>query len=219
MKVIVMGCGRVGEQVSLIMANEGHEVSVIDYDADALDRLGENFKGQKVKGVGFDKDVLIEAGIEDADAFAATSSSDTANIIAARIARNVYRVPRVVARLFDPRKAEIYQRLGLMTISSTTWGAERIHELLIHTALDPVYSFGNGEVHLLDMETPPRLVGRQVKNLSIASEISVVAITRQGEAFIPLFGTELRARDRLHLVVLASAIDRLEELLGLAEGG
>ena len=219
MKVIVMGCGRVGEQVSLIMANEGHEVSVIDYDADALDRLGENFKGQKVKGVGFDKDVLIEAGIEDADAFAATSSSDTANIIAARIARNVYRVPRVVARLFDPRKAEIYQRLGLMTISSTTWGAERIHELLIHTALDPVHSFGNGEVHLLDMETPPRLIGRQVKNLSIASEISVVAITRQGEAFIPLFGTELRAQDRLHLVVLASAIDRLEELLGLAEGG
>lgn len=219
MKVIVMGCGRVGEQVSLIMANEGHQVVVIDYDADALERLGPGFRGRKVKGVGFDKDVLIEAGIEDADAFAATSSSDTANIIAARIARNIYHVPRVVARLFDPRKAEIYQRLGLMTISSTTWGAERIHELLIHTALDPVHSFGNGEVHLLEIETPPHLVGRMVKNLSIAGEISVSAITRQGIAFIPLLGTELRAQDRLHLVVLASAMDRLEELLGLAEGG
>jgi trk system potassium uptake protein len=164
MKVIIMGCGRVGEQVSQIMASEGHEVVVIDYDAEALARLGPGFKGRRVKGVGFDKDILIEAGIEDADAFAATSSSDTANIIAARIARNFFHVPRVVARLYDPRKAEIYQRLGLMTISSTTWGAERIHELLIHTALDPVHSFGNGEVHLLDIETPPRLVGRMVKN-------------------------------------------------------
>ena len=105
MKVIIMGCGRVGEQVSLLMANEGHDVTVIDFDEVALARLGTNFKGRRIKGVGFDRDVLIEAGIEDADAFAATSSSDTANIIAARIARNVFYVPRVIARLYDPRKA------------------------------------------------------------------------------------------------------------------
>jgi trk system potassium uptake protein len=219
MKVIIMGCGRVGEQVSQLMAEEGHDVVVIDYDAEALARLGPHFKGRRVKGVGFDRDVLLEAGIENADAFAATSSSDTANIVAARIARNVFFVPRVIARLYDPRKAEIYQRLGLTTISSTTWGAERIHELMIHSALDPVRSFGNADIHLLEIETPPHLVGRMVKNLIIAGEINVVAITRQGKAFIPLSGTELRTGDLLHIIVLASSISRLEELLGLFEGG
>jgi trk system potassium uptake protein len=219
MKVIIMGCGRVGEQVSLLMANEGHDVVVIDYDAEALARLGFNFKGQRIKGVGFDRDVLIQAGIEEAGAFAATSSSDTANIVAARIARNVFHVPRVIARLFDPRKAEIYQRLGLMTISSTTWGAERIHELIMHTDLDPQRTFGNGEVHLLEIETPFQLVGRYVKNINISGEINVAAITRQGEAFIPISGTELQRGDMLHLVVLASAVDRLEEFFGFAEGG
>jgi trk system potassium uptake protein len=219
MKVIIMGCGRVGVQVSQLMDDEGHEVAVIDYDPDALAHLGSNFKGQRVKGVGFDREVLIEAGIEDADAFAATSSSDTANIIAARIARNVFLVPRVIARLYDPRKAEIYQRLGLTTISSTTWGAKRIHELMIHSELDPVYSFGNGDVHLLEIETPIHLVGRLIKNLTIAGEIQVAAVTRQGQAFIPLSGTELRMGDMLHIAVLASSINRLEELLGLSEGG
>jgi trk system potassium uptake protein len=219
MKVIIMGCGRVGEQVSRLMASEGHDVAVIDYDVEALARLGPNFKGQQVKGIGFDRDVLIEAGIEHADAFAATSSSDTANIVAARIARNVFYVPRVIARLYDPRKAEIYQRLGLTTISSTTWGAERIHELMTHTDLDPVRSFGSGDVHLLEIETPANLIGRMVKHLNIAGEISVAAITREGRAFIPMSGTEMRTGDLLHVVVLASAMVRLEELLGLSEGG
>lgn len=119
MKVIIMGCGRVGEQLANLMSAEGHQVTVIDYEQDALNRLGQNFPGQLIKGVGFDHDVLLNAGIETADAFAATSSSDNANILAARIARNIYHVPRVVARLYDPRRAEIYQRLGLRTISST----------------------------------------------------------------------------------------------------
>lgn len=214
MKVIIMGCGRVGEQVSMLMSEEGHEVVVIDQDGEALARLGPGFRGKRVKGIGFDRDILLSAGIEQADAFAATSASDTANIIAARIARNVFHVPRVVARLFDPRKAEIYRRLGLMTISSTTWGAERIHELIMHSELDPVRSFGNGDVHLLEIEAPYHLVGRMVRDLIIAGEISVVAITRQGRAFLPMLGTELRAGDLLHLVVLASAMHRLEDLLG-----
>lgn len=219
MKVIIMGCGRVGEQVSLLMASEGHDVVVIDYDGEALARLGPNFKGKRIRGVGFDRDVLIQAGIEEAGAFAATSSSDTANIVAARIARNVFHVPRVIARLFDPRKAEIYRRLGLTTISSTTWGAERIHELIMHSELDPLRTFGNGDVHLLEIETPLRLEGRSVKDITISGEITVVAITRQGQAFIPITGSELKRGDLLHLVILASSIHRLEELLGYTEGG
>ena len=219
MKVIIMGCGRVGEQLARLMSEGGHEIAVIDYDSSALARLGDNFRGKKVKGVGFDKDVLVEAGIEQADAFAATSASDNANVVAARIARNIFLVPKVVARLYDPRRAEIYQRLGLLTISSTTWGAERIRELLTHSALDPILTFGSGEVCLLTVETPPMLVGRMVKHLSIPGEIQVIAITRQGQAFLPLFGTEFQPGDIIHLVILAASMDRFKDFLGLDAGG
>jgi len=218
MKVIIMGCGRVGEQVARILSDEGHAVTVVDYDANALARLGPQFTGQKVKGIGFDRRVLIAAGIEQADAFAAASSSDNVNIVAARLARNVFHVPKVVARLYDPRRAEIYRRLGLVTISSTSWGARRIHELLTHANLDPVMTFGNGEVVLIGIEAPPRLVSRRVNNLTVPGEVNVTAITRQGKAFLPTLGTEFRAGDLVHLAVLASAMERLEDLLGLSEG-
>jgi trk system potassium uptake protein TrkA len=217
MKVILMGCGRVGEQLAWLMVGEGHEVSVIDSDADALARLGPDFKGRRVKGIGFDRSILVEAGIEQADAFAATSSSDNANIVAARIARNVFAVPRVVARLYDPRRAEIYRRLGLLTISSTTWGAERIRELIMHADLDPVATIGNGEVCLVAVETPPHLVGRMVKNLNVPGEISVSTITRQGQAYIPISGAEFQEGDVIHITVLASAMDRLKSLLGMSD--
>ena len=216
MKAIIMGCGRVGEQVSRILDAEGHAVTVIDYSGDALARLGPDFKGRKVRGLGFDRNVLLEAGIEQADAFATTSSSDNANIVAARIARNVFQVPRVLARLYDPRRAEIYQRLGLLTISSTTWGAQRIYELLTHDNLDPVMSFGSGEVKLLCLEVPPQLEGRMVKHVTVSGEVNVVAITREGVALFPLLGTEFRKGDLIYLSVLASAMNRVESLLGLA---
>lgn len=219
MKVIVMGCGRVGETVSRLMDAEGHQVTVIDRDAVALDRLSPPFRGRTVRGVGFDRQVLIEAGIEHADAFAATSSSDNVNIVAARIARNIFRVPRVVARLYDPRRAEIYRRLGLLTISSTVWGAERIRELILHAELDPALSFGHGEVCVVNLDASAQLVGKMVKSLSVPGEISVAAITRQGNAFIPLSGTEFQDGDQIHLLVLASAMDRFKALLGLSEGG
>ena len=219
MKVIVMGCGRVGEQISRLMAADGHAVAVVDEDPAALARLGPDFRGQKVLGLGFDRRVLLEAGIEQAEAFAATSSSDNANIVAARLARNVFHVPKVVARLYDPQRAEIYRRLGLVTISSTTWGAERIHELLTHGDLDPVHAFGNGEVCLLSVDTPVHLIGRTVANLDVPGEIVVPAMTRAGRALIPTLGTQFRDGDVLHLVVLASAMERLEALLDWSSSG
>lgn len=218
MKVVIMGCGRVGEQVALLMAGEGHDVTIIDYDASALEKLGDRFKGRKVVGVGFDKNVLIEAGIRQAEAFAATSSSDNANIVAARIARNMFHVPRVVARLYDPQRAEIYRRLGMMTISSTDWGAERIRELLTHTDLDVVMSFGNGEVCLVEVDLPLLLIGRTVKDVTVSGEITVASITRDGAALMPMLGSIFREGDIIHLVVLASAMERLKSLLGIGDG-
>jgi len=219
MKVIIIGCGRVGEQLARLLVDEGHHVAVIDYDARALARLGPNFKGQRITGVGFDRDVLIKAGIEQADAFAAASSSDNANIVAARIAHNIFHVPRVVARLYDPQRAEIYRRLGMLTISSTTWGAERLRELLTSAELDPIISFGSGEVSLVNIDIPPHLVGRMVKDLTVSSEINIVAITRQGAAFIPTLGSQFKEGDVVHVAIQASALGRFKTLLGLLEGG
>ncbi len=215
MKVIVMGCGRIGSQVSQLLSDQGHEVTIIDHDDNSDGRLGSNFKGRIIKGLGFDRNILIQAGIEQVEAFAAASQSDNANIVAARIARNIFHVPRVVARLYDPRRAEIYQRLGLTTISSTNWGAERIFQVLTHSDIDVWNTFGNGEVALVHVELSPQLTGRNVMQLSIPGEIMVVSITRNDHAFIPATGAEFHEGDLVHLVVLSSAMNRLEELLGM----
>jgi trk system potassium uptake protein TrkA len=190
-------------------------VTVIDHDANSDGRLGPEFRGRVIKGVGFDRDVLLQAGIENAEAFVAASSSDNANIVAARIARNIYHVPRVVARLYDPRQAEIYKRLGLTTISSTTWGAERIRQILTHTDLDVWDSFGRGEVSIVSIDASQSLIGRTVMQLNIPGEVLVIAITRDDHAILPVSGTEFMDGDLIHFAVAATAMTRLEGLLGL----
>jgi trk system potassium uptake protein TrkA len=215
MKIIVMGCGRVGSQVSQLLVRQGHAVTVIDHDTNALARLGTEFKGRVVRGLGFDKNVLLEAGIETAEGFVAASSSDNANIVAARIARMIFRVPKVVARLYDPVRAEVYQRLGLTTISSTSWGAERIVEVVTHTDLDVLHVFQDGGTRMVRVEVPPRLNGFRVAQMNIPGELAVTAITRDDHTFIPVSGTEFREGDVIYLTVISSAMDRLEELLGM----
>lgn len=215
MKIIVMGCGRVGGQASMLLAKLGHTVTVIDHDANALARLGPDFKGRVVRGLGFDRNVLLEAGIQTAEAFVAASSSDNANIVAARIARNFFSVPRVVARLYDPLRAEIYQRLGLTTISTTGWGAERIVEVVTHTDMDVVPIFRDGGTALVRMELPPHLAGHSVKELNIPSEVMVAAITRNEHTFIPVFGTDFREGDLAYILVAPAAMPRLEDMLGM----
>lgn len=215
MKTIIMGYGRIGAQVGKLLIEQNHDVTIIDHDADADGRLGPNFKGRIIRGLGFDHNVLIQAGIEEAEAFVAASHSDNANIVSARIARNIFHVPRVVARLFDPLRAEIYQRLGLTTISPNNWGAERILQVLTHSELDVWDTFGRGEVSLVHLEVPPLLIGRTVNQLNVSGEVLVASITRNEQAFIPIIGTVFQEGDLLNLVVLSSAMIRLEEMLGL----
>jgi len=215
MKIIVMGCGRVGLQVSQLLVRQGHEVTVIDHDANALARLGKEFKGRVVRGLGFDRNVLLEAGVESAEGFVASSSSDNANIVAARIARHIFRVPRVVARLYDPVRAEVYQRLGLTTISSTVWGAERIVEVVTHAELDVLNVFSDGGATMVRVEAPARLNGYRVVQMNIPGEVAVVALTRNDRTFIPASGAEFREGDVIYLAVIPSAMDRLEEMLGI----
>jgi len=215
MNIIIMGCGRVGSQVSQLLVRQGHAVTVIDHDENALARLGPDFKGNVVRGLGFDRNVLQRAGVETAEGFVSASASDNANIVAARIARNIFRVPRVVARLYDPVRAEIYQRLGLTTISSTAWGAERIVEVVTHNDLDVLHVFQDGGTTMVRVEAPARLHGHRVAQMNIPGEVSVTAISRNDHTFIPVSGTEFQEGDVIYLAVIPTAMVRLEELLGL----
>jgi trk system potassium uptake protein TrkA len=215
MKIIIMGCGRVGSQASWLLLSQGHDVTVIDHDANALAKLGTDFKGKVLRGLGFDQNTLLEAGIEQAEGFVAASSSDNANIVAARIARNIFHVPRVVARLYDPLRAEVYQRLGLTTISTSSWGAERIVEVITHTDLDVLPIFRDGGTTLVRVEIPSRLSGHHVNQMNIPGEVLVIAVTRDKQTFIPVSGTEFHEGDILHIAIIPSAMIRLEGMLGI----
>ena len=212
--ILIVGCGRVGAGLANALIERGHSVTVVDKDALAFEKLGEKFKGQAILGVGFDRDVLLKAGIQQADGLAAVTASDEANVVVARIARDIFHVPKVVARLFDVRQAEIYRRLGLQTITPTSWGINRIADLLLYSPLETVSSIGSGEVEIMEAELPRLLVGKTVRELTVPSEIHVVSVTRENKTFLPTLGTIFREGDLLHLAVLATSTDRLKEFLG-----
>ena len=214
MKFLIIGCGRVGAGLAKILAGGGHAVAVVDKDPSAFDKLGDKFKGQTYTGIGFDREVLQSAGIERADGLAAVTASDEANVVAARIARDIFRVPRVVARLYDVRRAEIYKRLGLQTIAPTAWGINRIADLLLYSPLEVICTIGSGDVELVEVEMPPMLAGKTVRDLTVSGEIHVVAITRATKTMLPTLGTVFKEGDLLHLAVLASSSNRLNEMLG-----
>jgi trk system potassium uptake protein TrkA len=197
------------------LATNGHNVTLVDKDPLAFEKLGEKFRGQRIVGVGFDRQALVSAGIERADGLAAVTASDEANVVVARIARDIFHVPRVVARLYDVRQAEIYKRLGLQTIAPTIWGIQRISDLLLYSPLETTCAIGSGDVEVVEVELPLLLVGKTVRDLTVASEIHVVSITRANKTFLPTLGTIFRAGDTLHLAVLNTSASRLREMLGL----
>lgn len=214
MKIIIAGCGRMGSELAGRLS-EAHEITVIDRDPRALTRLGPGFRGRTVEGVSFDRDVLLAAGVESSDALAAVTSGDNANIVTARVARTVFRVPSVVARVCDPRRAKIYRRLGLPTVSTTAWGVARMTQLLAHRELNVIRSLGEGEVELVEQEVPAHWVGRPASQVSVAGEIEVTALLRRGTARLPAAGTLFERGDRAVITVLSAARTRLEHLLGL----
>ncbi len=215
MKIIVVGCGRNGSGLAAALSKSGHSVTVIDSDAAAFEQLGKDFHGRTVEGVGFDRDILQKAGIDRTDALAAFTTSDESNAVIARMAREIYRVPKVVARLYDRRKAEIYKRLGIQTLSSTTWGIKRAADLLSYSPLDSVFSFGNGDVEMVRIEVPSMIAGRRVQDLTVPGDIHVVAIERGNRTILPAAGTVFQRGDLLYIAVTIGAGGQLKKLLGL----
>src|SRR5512139_38259 len=167
MKIMIIGCGRQGAELTKTLSLNGCEVTVVDNYQTTFERLGSSFGGRVILGNGVDHDVLVHGGIEEADGMAAVTASDEINIVTARLARQVFRVPRVVARVHDPLKAEIYQRLGLMTVTPAMLGTQRFRELLTFSHLEPTKRLGDGEVSLIEIDAPPSLAGRAVRELMI----------------------------------------------------
>lgn len=213
MRIIILGCGRLGSELANSLWLDGHDISVIDQDPESFSRLATTFTGKKVTGHAMDQDILKEAGIEEADAFVAVTGDDNQNIISARIAREIYYVPRVVSRIYDPIRASIYERLGVSTVSTTIWAVSKIEDLLFHRALDVQLSFGNGEVELVRVAIPVGLFGRRVETVTIPGELQVAVITRRGRSFIPTLGTVFEEGDVARVIVARAAVSRLEEYI------
>jgi len=213
MRVVVAGCGRVGSGLAATLAERGEVVSVIDKDPRAFERLADDFGGQTVEGIAFDRDVLEQAGVARADALVAVTGGDNSNVVAARIARETYKVPRVVARIHDPRRAAIYEELGVVTVATVGWTLGKIRDYLEHLPLKDEASFGRGEVALLRLELPQHLVDRTVAQLEGGGGIRVAGITRRGGAFVPDAATVLAEGDVIRVAVDRDARQRLDALL------
>jgi trk system potassium uptake protein TrkA len=198
--VVVMGCGRVGSTIAHSLENLGHSVAVVDQDAGAFRRLGPDFRGRQVQGVGFDRDTLIEAGIEDAAAFAAVSSGDNSNIISARVARETFGVENVVARIYDPKRAEVYARLGIPTVATVRWTADEMLRRLLAEGAHSVWSDPSGHIVLAEMHYDPSWTGHSVGKIEELIGVRVAFVTRYGDAVLVTPTTALQDGDLLHVL-------------------
>ena len=209
MHIVIMGCGRVGSTLAHILEDRGNSVAVVDRDPEAFRRLRPAFKGERVTGVGFDREVLARAGIERADGFAAVSSGDNSNIIAARVARETFNVRNVAARIYDPRRAEVYERLGIPTVATVRWTADQMLRKLLPEGSEPLWRDATGKVVLTQVAVGTSWIGEPVKVLEASAGTRVAYIDRLGAPIVPQQGTVLQEGDVVHVIAKESELDRV----------
>jgi trk system potassium uptake protein TrkA len=219
--IVIMGCGRVGSALAQTLEQQGHTVAVVDQDPTSFRRLGSGFAGRRVTGVGFDQDTLREAGIEEAGAFAAVSSGDNSNIIAARVAREMFGIENVAARIYDPRRAEVYQRLGIPTVATVRWTADQMLRRLLPSGSEPLWRDPTGGVQLAEVHMSPAWVGHRVSQLQEETGVRVAFLTRLGEAMLPTSQTVLQEGDLVHVMMRTDDVSKVEATFaeGPEEGG
>jgi trk system potassium uptake protein TrkA len=218
MRAIIMGCGRVGSELSNALA-EDHDVAIIDKNPEAFHAYPPGDKARQIVGLGFDRDVLEDAGIKDADAFVAVSSGDNSNIVSARVSLEYYHVPKVIARIYDSRRAEIYERLNIPTVATTRWGVKQIQLMLFHDREEIRETLGGGDLLRLRVPVPAHLAGKPVSSLEVEGKVRVAGISRGGGGFIPAASSTLQANDYLILMIAKEGLDLVDELLGADEHG
>jgi trk system potassium uptake protein TrkA len=213
MHVVIVGCGRVGAQLANVLSAERHEVVVIDTNPQSFRRLSREFSGRMLTGVGFDREILQKADIEGAQALAATTDSDNVNLVSAVTAKEVFRVPHVVARVYDPQVAEIYRREGIPTVTPTSWAASTMKTMITTPRLTGVATLGSGEVEFVALEVPQAFAGRLLRELVLPGESVAAAVVRRGQAMVATPETPLEVEDQVYLTVLVGAIPNLEKVL------
>ena len=211
--IVIAGCGRGGSGLARTLEAEGHSVAVIDRNRKAFRRLPTDFKGIVVEGSGFDRNALHDARIEDADAVAAVTSGDNSNILSARIARETFGVERGVARIYDPQRAQVYQRLGIPTVATVTWTVDQVRSWLLPEEFTPHWRDATGMLLLLDRVLPEHLAGQKLSSLESEGKVRLVAVTRAGMPRLDTKGLVGQDGDLLHLVVMKDDLPELEALL------
>lgn len=209
-----MGCGRVGSTLARSLEDRNHTVSIIDTEPDAFRRLGPGFNGDKIAGLGFDQEVLEKAGIRRADAFAAVSSGDNSNIIAARVARETFGIQQVVARIYDPGRAEVYQRLGITTVATVKWTADQVLRRILPAGAEPDFRDPSGTIRVDHLPVPEIWVGARVGQLQEQARCRVAWIDRLGEGVLPDRDSVIQEGDMLHLVIREESANQAYEVLG-----
>jgi trk system potassium uptake protein TrkA len=221
MRVIVVGCGRVGSELSVRLTREGHDVAIIDKNRNAFRRLPADWGGRTVVGFGFDRDDLLEAGIEQASAVAAVTSGDNTNILTARIARETFEIPHVVARIYDPRRAVIYQRLGIPTVATVSWTVDQVVRRMLPEEAVTAWTDPTGSINLVEHLLPEAFCGRGYVELADGERFRPLTVTRGGQARLVGPGLVGQEGDIVHFAVRSDAqadLDRLLEEAGTGTG-
>ena len=216
MHIVIMGCGRVGSTVAQSLESRGHSVSIIDQNPDAFRRLGPDFAGLTVTGMGFDRAVLVEAGVERADAFAAVSSGDNSNIISARLARETFGVNRVVARIYDQKRAEVYERLGIPTVATVRWTADRMVRHLVPEGAAELWRDPTSMVAIVEVPLNPGWVSLPLRALEEATGARVAYLMRFGMGTLPTASTVLQDGDQVYMLVTDDMIGPVSAISGAA---
>ncbi|MGC8498918.1 MAG: potassium channel family protein [Acidimicrobiales bacterium] len=210
--VIVVGCGRVGSELAMGLADAGHSVVIVDKNRDALRRLT-RYHGKTLVGSGFDRDILFKAEARHADALAAVTSGDNTNILCARIARDTYGIKNVVARIYDPQRAEIYLKLGIPTVATSRWTTQQVRRWLLPSDDSIEWSDGAGTMHLVERIVPDALAGRPLSEFNRGDQVRVVGLVRGGAGRIDVDGLFAQEDDILEFLVTSAGLDQLEALL------
>jgi trk system potassium uptake protein TrkA len=217
MHVVIGGYGRTGRFLAHMLERDGHSVAVIDRNPEVFEEYGQEIRGRKLVGEVFDRDTMIKAGIEKADSYAAVTSGDNSNIIAARAARERFNVPHVVARIYDPRRAVLYEELGIPTVSSVQWASSVLLAMVLQPELRTVHAYGGGEVALMDLIAGPRIAGKTISELGQACCVRVAVISRNGIAMIPPGDFAIELGDHLYIDIVRDCLDDLTAYLGVEE--
>ncbi|MBI4706769.1 MAG: TrkA family potassium uptake protein [Candidatus Omnitrophica bacterium] len=214
MYTIIVGCGRVGSELAKLLSHEGHNVVVIDRENDSFERLGGAFNGLTLIGNGFDLELLKQAGIEKADAFCAVTNGDNTNLISAQVAKRIFKVPKVFARVYDPQRAHIYAALGMDIISGTILFASMLRDKIIESRFSS-YLIETKELGVLEVDVQNELVGKTIADVNVSSEFMVVAIRRMDGVIIPELSTVLKPKDILMGIVKVASLQKIKDKFGL----